>query len=380
MENNHNNVDNKNNDLDLIEVVGLLWTKRSFIIKLTSLFIIFGLLVSFGIKKEYKTSVKILPELSEGQGGASSLLKQFGGLSNLAGIDISGFSSLGMDDALNPKLYPDIIKSTPFLLNLLQQELLIPSLDTTVTLYIYLTELQKPSVIEYLGKYTIGLPGTLLTYYREKSDKEVNSSLQNDTPLDLTLKQNLTLKDLKERVTSFVETNNGIIQISSEFPDKHVSAFIADATLNNLKEYVTSYRLDKLLKTLEFIQELHNTAKVNFISAQKELATFQDINKNVILASVKSEEDRLNANYNLTFNIYTSLSQQLEQAKIKIQEKKPLFKVLEPPQVPYKKSKPRRMLILIAMTFLGGITSMVLIIRKDYFPSRNISSTHEKQD
>jgi uncharacterized protein involved in exopolysaccharide biosynthesis len=49
---------------------------------------------------------------------------------------------------------------------------------------------------------------------------------------------------------------------------------------------------------------------------------------------------------------YFYLSQQLEQAKIKVQGNTPVFKVIDPAKAPLK-SKPKMSLILVALVFWG---------------------------
>jgi len=56
------------------------------------------------------------------------------------------------------------------------------------------------------------------------------------------------------------------------------------------------------------------------------------------------------------------LSLQREQAKIKVQEETPVFKILNPVQVPIEKSRPHRSIILLGMMFLGIVSGIGIII------------------
>jgi len=88
-----------------------------------------------------------------------------------------------------------------------------------------------------------------------------------------------------------------------------------------------------------------------------------------------TEKDRLNANYQRAFNVYNGLAQQLEQAKIKVQEKTPVFKVIDPAKAPLQKSKPKRSLILVAMIFLGGFIGLGIIFGKLIYKNYKLSSS-----
>lgn len=58
---------------------------------------------------------------------------------------------------------------------------------------------------------------------------------------------------------------------------------------------------------------------------------------------------------------YSNSFLQLVQAKMKVQEKTPVFKVMDPAKVPLQKSKPRTSLILLGMLFLGVFIGVGLV-------------------
>lgn len=363
---NRNNIDG----IDLFEIFKSFWEQRIFIIKITAVFFVIGIFIAFASLKEYKSEVKLLPEISSREGGASGLIRQFGSIGSLTGIDISGLSGFSAIDAISPKLYPEVIKSKPFLYQLLYTEVKIPSLDTVATIFNYLSDLRKKSVFEYLEKYTIGLPGTLMLLVRKDHLGIQLTELQNDELFVVTPEQDLILKELNSRLKSNVDQKTGIISISAEFPDAILAAQITDQAYKFLTDYITDYRLEKVNKNLNFIRELHSNSENDFKKAQNELAAYRDKNKNIISASVKSEEERLQAKYNLAFNVYNNLSQQLEQAKIKVQEETPVFKVLNPVQVMNKKSKPKRMLIMSVMIIAGVVVGMGITFFRHFYSSR----------
>ncbi len=365
---------NKDNQIDLFELFRLFWLHRSYIIKITFIFFATGLFISFGSTKEYKSEVTLLPEIQSRDGGASNMIRQLGGLSSLVGIDISGLGGLSGIDAISPKLYPEVVSSLPFLYQLLYTEVEVPTLDTVTTVFCYLNELRKKSIIEYIEKYTIGLPASISLFLKKKKGTIPFQKIEDDKLFKLTFEEEIIIKELNKRIKSNVDQKTGIISIKSEFPDAVLAALIADKAYNYLTEYISVYRLEKVRKNLDFVNELNNNAENDFRKAQKELALYRDENKNIISASVKSEEERLQARYNLKFNVYNSLSQQLEQAKIKVQEETPVFKVLNPVQVMNKKSKPKRMLIITVMIFIGAVAGMGII----FF--RNMYNTHFNEE
>ena len=114
-------------EIDLLELAQKVWAGRKLIIKVCSVALVVGLVVAFSIPKEYTTAVTLAPEAG-GKGGAGNL----GALASMAGINLG--SGAG-EEALSPDLYPDIVKSTPFLLDLFPVKVTPMEKGKTVTLY-----------------------------------------------------------------------------------------------------------------------------------------------------------------------------------------------------------------------------------------------------
>ena len=82
-----------------------------------------------------------------------------------------------------------------------------------------------------------------------------------------------------------------------------------------------------------------------------------DQNQNVVLRSVRTEQERLQNEMNLAYNVYSQTAQQLQMAKAKVQENTPVYAVLQPATVPLKASKPSKMAILVGFVFLAAVAS-----------------------
>ena len=77
-----------------------------------------------------------------------------------------------------------------------------------------------------------------------------------------------------------------------------------------------------------------------YYKAQQAYAAFEDGNKNIISASYRTEQERLRNEMTLTFNVYNTLAQKLEQDKLRVQEQTPVYTIIEPATVPLKASSP----------------------------------------
>lgn len=361
-------------EIDLVELIRHLWNGRKLIIKITAAFIVLGLIIALTSPKQYKVEVRMLPEMKNSSaGGASALLKQFSGLGGFAMPMGEGA------DAISPMLYPDVLKSTPFYLELLSSKVSYKTDEETlvITVFEYLTDHTKGSFVGVVKKYTIGLPFTIIGWLRGKEGIEEGITTTDKKQfLRLTKPQFVTIKGLRDKINTSIDQRTGVISISTEFPEPFIAAQVTDFAVNYLSNYITEYRIEKAKTDLQFIYERYKEKEKEYLYAQKELAQFRDANRNVQSAAARTEEERLNNKYTLAFNVYNGLAQQLEQAKIKVQEETPVIKILEPVQVPVERSKPRRSLILVVFVFLGGFIGAGFVSAKHVLEKKG---NHVKQ-
>ena len=351
-------------EIDLIEVIRHIWNGRWLIVKVTLAFMVLGLVIAFTSTEQFKSEARLLPEIRDTRGGASALLRQFGGM--------GGFSLPGGEgaDAIRPDLYPDVLRSSPFYLSLLEQPVTLRQDGQTneITVLEYVNEhMGGGGFPSFVKKYTIGLPGTIIGWFRSSEEQDTPSPAIDEPIPQMTRAQFNATHTLRSGISAGIDQRTGVISISAEFPDRRVAAQIAQYAVDYLTEYITEYRIQKAQKDLEFVKERHNERKQEFHQAQINLARFRDANRNIVSAAVQTEEQRLQDQYNLAFNVYNGLAQQLEQARIKVQEETPVIKVLEPVKVPLQRSAPNRMLIMTIYIFLGGLLGVVIVFGKLVF-------------
>ncbi|MEM0941263.1 MAG: Wzz/FepE/Etk N-terminal domain-containing protein [Bacteroidota bacterium] len=346
----------KEDEIDLIELVKVIWSKRRFILKVTGFFFILGLIIAFTSKVEYKASCKLLPESQE---GSVPDLGGLGGLAGLAGFDLSG--GFGSSEALSPELYPEIVNSAPFLENLINVPIYFEKIDTTISSFYYLKEMDQPSLFGLIAEYTIGLPWQIKSLFNSTKEIELK-----DYDLVRFSEEDWKMIELyKDRLSVSVDSKTSLISISAEMPDPVAAAKVTDLLVRELTESVTNYKIEKSQINLTFIMERFEEAKDEYEEKQEQLARFTDRNRNVSNPIIQTEYERLQNELNITFEVYKGLATQLEQAKIKVKEETPVFTVLEPVRVPEDKSKPKRGLILLFVFSLGIIMSIVMISLKN---------------
>lgn len=352
----------QDNEIDLMELSKIFWIKRYFILKITSTCIVIGLIIAFTSKVEYEASCKLMPESQEGMKGS---LGGLGSLAGLAGIDLG---MIGTSGSLSPELYPEIVKSISFQLDLINTPIRFENLDTLISSYSFFTELDSPSLFGVIMEYTIGLPGKLKKLFNSNERKLITAS--QDGLVHITKDDSDLLKQYQDRIHISIDDKTGIISVMAEMPDAYAAADVAGLVVKKLTEKVADYKLEKALSNLDFIKDRYLEVEKEYEAKQGALAHFTDRNKNITSSIVQAEYLRLQNEMNITFEVYKGLATQLEQAKIKVKEETPVFTVLEPVKVPVEKSKPKRLIILIGLSFLGFILSLSYILVKHLFQVR----------
>lgn len=346
-------------EIDIVELIQKMWLNRMLIIKITIAFMVLGLVVALVSPKVFTASCDVVPQTSS----SNSAKSQMSSLAKLAGIDLAQDQD---GKTLSPYVYENILKSTKFRKELMQTKIKFEEADRPVSFFEYYTseEFNKPTIIDYALKYTVGLPGLILGAIRGEQPEPDYSALEGEkSKIETTSKEEYeTMKILNEAVVLTLDDKKGYVTITVNMPEALAAAQLAQATVDLLQEYITVFKVEKVQSNLDFVQERYNEVKRDFEDVQARRARYRDANHNTIKNQARIEMERLEAEYQLAMNVYSELAMQLEQAKIKVKETIPILTIINPVTVPYKKSKPSRAMILIAFTFLGGVAGMGCVL------------------
>ena len=117
-----------------------------------------------------------------------------------------------------------------------------------------------------------------------------------------------------------------------------MAATVADSVVRKLQEYITNYRTSKAKEDCIYLEKLFKERQQEYYTAQKKYASYVDSHDNVILQSVRAEQERLQNDMALAYLVYSQVATQVQMARAKVQEEKPVFAVVEPAVVPLKPS------------------------------------------
>ena len=345
-------------EIDLVELIRLMWLNRWLVIKITGVAMVLGLMVALFSKKEYTASCDIV--LQSSTSGSSSSMNS---LAALAGINIGQMQNNVR--ALSPYVYENILNSTSYRKELMYTVMDFEKADRPVSFYEYFTseEFNKPGVMDYVKKYTIGLPGVIIGAIRGPQPESKASAIEEGSAIEtLTSEEASCVSLLSKAVVITLDDKKGYITITANMPEPVAAAQLAQAAFDILQKYITKFKIEKVQSDLDFVQERYDEAKRNFEEVQARRAKLRDANMNTTRYSALAELEKLDAEYALRQGVYNSLAQRVEQAKINVKETTPVLTVINPVTVPRQKSKPRRAMILFAFTFLGAVAGMGTVL------------------
>ncbi|MBD5345804.1 MAG: chain-length determining protein [Bacteroides sp.] len=354
-------------EIDLLELAVKLWNNRKRLIKWTLAGAIVGLIVAFSIPREYDASVKLAPEV-----GNNKQSSGLGALASMAGLSSAATSGA---DAVYPQLYPDVVSSVPFLTGLFNVKIPLQEGAETSTVEQYMTtDISSP-----WWSYILKLPGKIIGLFRSKEEVDEDHVLDN---FHLTQDESDLVNALSDRIGASVDAKTSVVTISVKMQDPIVSAVLADTVVKRLQQYVTDYRTNKARQDLEYAEKLNNEAQQEYYRAQQALADYSDRNQGIATQTARITRDRLDNEASLAFSLYNQTSQQVQQAKAKVQENTPVYAIVVPATVPVRPSSPRKLLILIGFSFLafvacsGWILFLQPLVEEQKNKIRTSESTH----
>lgn len=339
-------------EIDLLELAQKVWKERRLIYKWCAIALVVGIIIAFSIPKEYSTSVTLAPETTAN----NSLGGNMGALAAMAGINLGNSSG---EDALSPELYPNIISSSPFLIELLDVRVTDKKGEINTTLYDYLYDYQKSPWWSAVISAPFKAVGWVMSLFRDEPESAENTPIN---PFMLTQDETEVLRSLNSRISVSADKKTGVTTLSVMMQDPLISATLTDTVMTKLQNYITDYRTNKARHDLVFTEKLYEEAKQNYFKAQYNHARYVDSNQNIVRESTRAEETRLQNEMELAYNLYNQVAQQLQMARAKVQEITPVYTVVQPATVPLRPEKPNKVMILIACVFIAVIAAVIRIL------------------
>ena len=339
----YNNHNDEELEIDLMDLLRKVIGIRKKIYKAAGIGLIIGVIVAIGIPKQYTVEVTLSPEMGNNKGG---------GLSGLAASFLGSGVSMGDGtDALNASLSADIVSSTPFLLELSNMKVPVSGSEE-ISLSSYLDEESSP-----WWSYVIGFPGMVIggvkSLFIEDEDESIFSDKASQGTIELSKKESQKIESLKKKIVASVDKKTSMTSVTATFQDSKVAAVVADSVVKKLQEYIIDYRTSKSKEDCLYLEKLFKERQQEYYEAQRKYADYMDSHDNIILQSVRTEQERLQNDMSLAYQVYSQVAGQLQVARAKVQEEKPVFAVVEPAVVPLYPSGTSRKVYVLVFVFLS---------------------------
>ena len=244
-----------------------------------------------------------------------------------------------------------------------------PELLTVIELGVPLTTIansfQLASVME--GKHSVDV-GILvipvivemMMAIAEANDVEYVSGMSREKERDLSNAEKL------QKLISVSEEQSGLIVVSVQMEDPNLAASITNYIADYVKEFISIEQEKEAIKQKEFIYDQMLSAKSDLSDSELKLTNFF---KKYPLAlgnpDLQLQQGRLTREIEENQAVYITLRQQYEIAKIEAEEDKLFINILDTGDVAVRKSKPKRLLILLSSIMFGMMSSVLIILNRN---------------
>ena len=348
----------KKSNINLGEIIRKIMARKKLMIRnLVIAALVFGGLIMC-VPRTYTCEVTMAPEFGNTSptGSLASIASSFG----------FNIGNEVQSDAISPSLYPDLMESKQFVVNLFP--IRVKSQDGLIDTdyYTYLTKHQKKPWWNKLMKWAKNGIKSLFSTSKPKP----KSDYKHANPFRLSEEDYNLAESISKRITCSVDRRNYVITIRVTDQDPLIAACIADTARVLLQKYIIDYRTSKARGDVEYYTKLQVKAKKEYDRTIAAYSKYADSHRDMILQEYISQRDELENNMQMAFGVYTAVCQQLETAKAKLQECTPAFTTLKCASVPVKPTGPKRVMFVLGMLILTFLATAYYIVKGEEIRKR----------
>lgn len=341
----------KKHTINLRHAVEVLWDKKiAFLITWIVTFVV-SCIIILPVPRYHRCSISMAPEDNNDNFGS--------GLSSLAASFGFNFAK-GGDDAISPTLYPDLFKSTGFMVSLWDIEVSTKDGALTTNYYTYMAAHQKKNPLFYPLR-------TSAQFVRETIfRKPAPTPSQIDTVDAFRLNRFDTdvLKAMRKNIQCSVDKKTDVVTLSIKDQDPLIAATMAVEIEKRLQDFITDYRTKKSRIDFEYYSQLTDSAYHAYCHARKAYCAYADTHINPTMAHEQDMLDDLKNEVEMKLSIYTAMSSRKEASRAKVQERTPVFTTIQTATVPVKPAGPKRMIFVASMLVMVTLGLMLWLFRE----------------
>ena len=321
----------ENDEINLINLFKVIWDGRWFIILTTVVGSLLVLAYTYTLTPLYKSEISLYPVLSSSKPT---------GLSRLQGLAASfGYDFGSTETNFN---IPDVVNSRRIKLAIINHDWYFSDIEDTMSLLEYWHIDDKPGLFSRV----FGIKETDPKRQRLKWEEQA-------------------LKKINDRISVTDSKKTGLITVSvlSEEPylSKEIVAFIADALI----KYINQVQLKQASENRQFIEDRIKEVEAQLKESEENLKRFREDNRSIKDSpELQLELERLMRDVEVNQQVYITLKQQYEIARIEEVKEAPVVNVLDEGREAVEKDKPRRVKVIILTVFLiSGFSSIITFLR-----------------
>ena len=319
-------------EIDLIELLKKVYLEKKFILKISILAALFGVVYALFQPNEFTSTTTFIPQLSSGvKTGGSSL----GGLASLAGINLGSMES---SSEFPPSLYPQVVNGIPFKIDLLSSTINLNGKEILAKDY-FSNKVSSLNILGTIKKYTIGLPSLLLGSFNAQDVMLAKSEIYSVTEEDEEL-----FKTVSSALSLSINDKEGFITISFTDTDKNIAAQITQIAQTLLQKKIIEFKNQSSKEMLDFATKQYDEKQTSYEKLQDKRAIFVDKNINISSSLFQNKLSRIESEVNISESIVQQLASQVEQAKLQVNKDTPVFTTIQPVTIPFERSAPKRSL------------------------------------
>ncbi|BCV48786.1 Wzz/FepE/Etk N-terminal domain-containing protein [Shewanella algae] len=299
----------RDDEIDIRELISVIWQGKWLIAGVTLVFAVASVVIALMLPNIYKSEALLAPASEEqGAGGLAGLASQFGGLASMAGINLGGNG--GTDKT---QLAIEVLKSRQFIGEFIEKHQILPELMAV----------DKWNMADNSLSFDSNI-------YNEQSKTWVRNI---NLPFQPQPSQQEAYKVFSSILAVNKDKETGMVKISIE----HQSPFIA-------KQWI-DWLIADINLTMKKRDVVEATRSTEFLNKQIELTNVADIR--TILYKLVEEQAK------------TIMFAEVRDEYV--------FKTIDPAFVPEEKAEPRRAVICVLGTMLGGILAMMTVLVRYFF-------------
>jgi len=290
----------------------------------------------------------------QGVGGLSSLASSFG-------FNVGGTES---QDAIYPMLYPELFENPEFIVGLYDIHVTTKDGKISTDYFTYMKKHQKKNPLTWPFLWTMFKITSLFETEDTTPRGDVKSGIN---PFMMNRKDFNLMQQIIRSINCSVDKKTSVITINVTDQDPLVCATMADSVKQHLQDFIIRYRTSKAKEDVAHYQQMRDSAEVEYLAAMRAYSRYSDTHMDITLQTFQSERDKLENDMMLKQNSLGAIETQLQNTKVKLQEKTPAFTTLKSATVPVKPAGPKRMFFVLGMLILVTFGYSLWIVRNVLF-------------